>query len=200
MEKLVALIGREGETVVVESPAVGIVYRLPPMGVHLSPLQPAFLLSRLGRSNQVILPRQAGFTGGFVTRRLAGDCSGSLYIPVEYKEPLIELSMTAGRQTTDSVTAEAGTAPESGDILSVLSPSDGIFYRRKSPDSPPYVTEGSAVERGTVLALVEVMKSFNPIQYGNPGLPERGTIVKILAEDSAEVRFGQPLFLVEPAS
>ena len=52
---------------------------------------------------------------------------------------------------------------------------------------------------GTVLGLVEVMKSFNQIAYGGPGLPERGTVAKVLVQDAAEVTYGQTLFLIRPA-
>ena len=52
---------------------------------------------------------------------------------------------------------------------------------------------------GTVLGLVEVMKCFNQITYGGPDLPARGTVAQILAEDAAEVQFGQALFRVKPA-
>jgi acetyl-CoA carboxylase biotin carboxyl carrier protein len=81
----------------------------------------------------------------------------------------------------------------------VKSPSEGIFYRRSAPDSPPFVDIGARVSSGTVLGLVEVMKCFNQIAYGGPGLPEHGEVVKILADDAAEVQFGQPLFWVRPA-
>jgi biotin carboxyl carrier protein len=47
--------------------------------------------------------------------------------------------------------------------------------------------------------MVEVMKSFNQIVYGSPGLPERGVVVAIEVEDAVEVKFGQPLFLIRPS-
>ena len=46
--------------------------------------------------------------------------------------------------------------------------------------------------------MVEVMKCFNQITYGGPGLPESGQVTGILVEDAAEVRFGQPLFRIKP--
>ncbi|MHC4860064.1 MAG: biotin/lipoyl-containing protein, partial [Planctomycetota bacterium] len=81
----------------------------------------------------------------------------------------------------------------------VRSPTDGIFYRRPSPDQPPYVEEGAEVVRGRVLGLVEVMKCFNQIAYGtDPDAPERAKVLKILARDSGEVKLDQVLFLLEP--
>lgn len=46
------------------------------------------------------------------------------------------------------------------------------------------------------MGLVEVMKCFNPIQYGGPGLPPQAEVVKICAEDGAEIKSEQILFLV----
>ena len=50
-----------------------------------------------------------------------------------------------------------------------------------------------------MLGLVEVMKCFNQIAYGGPGLPERGTVAKILVDDSDEVVHDQVMFLISPA-
>ena len=78
-------------------------------------------------------------------------------------------------------------------------PSQGVFYRRPSPDSPPYVDEGSPVVPGTILGVVEVMKCFNQITYGGAEVPARGTVARILVADACEVGFGQALMLVKPA-
>lgn len=85
-------------------------------------------------------------------------------------------------------------------MITIKAPSDGIFYRCPSPDLPPYVEVGSSVVSGSLLGLVEIMKCFHQITYAGLGLPEKGEIVKILAEDSAEVRFGQVLFQIKPTA
>ncbi|CAG9000573.1 MAG: Biotin carboxyl carrier protein of acetyl-CoA carboxylase [Candidatus Celerinatantimonas neptuna] len=46
----------------------------------------------------------------------------------------------------------------------ILSPLPGIFYRCPSPDSPPFVEEGAAVEAGTTIGLIEVMKQFSELK------------------------------------
>ena len=43
------------------------------------------------------------------------------------------------------------------------------------------------------------MKCFNQIAYGGPGLPERGTVAKVLVEDAEEVEHDQVMFLIRPA-
>ncbi len=52
----------------------------------------------------------------------------------------------------------------------------------------------------SVLGLVEIMKCFNQITYGGAGLPDRGQVAEILAEDTAEVQFGQVLFRIKPTA
>jgi biotin carboxyl carrier protein len=60
------------------------------------------------------------------------------------------------------------------------------------------VEEGTRVAVGAMLGLVEIMKCFHQITYGGLGLPDRGVVARILAEDASEVGFGQPLFLIRP--
>ena len=124
---------------------------------------------------------------------------------VEYGQPLFTVSSEAeAGLTTEFKMMEAESGPSDEGIpegmFAVKSPTDGIFYRRANPQSPSYVEEGAIVTQGTTLALVEVMKCFNPILYpGEPEFPARGRIVKIANEDSTEVKHGLVLFIIEPA-
>ncbi|MHA6803353.1 acetyl-CoA carboxylase [Salinifilum ghardaiensis] len=68
----------------------------------------------------------------------------------------------------------------------------GLFYRRPAPDKDPYIEEGTVVEPGQTLALIEVMKTFNEVRADRSG-----RIAKILLEDGAEVEAGQEMFEVE---
>jgi len=191
--RLIAKVDPAGEPghFVVRSPAVGVADGLPAVGVYINPNQAFLWLHILNRRFPVRLPRNVG---GVVSEQLVPDSS----TPVGYGQPLLRISERAvmGRQQT-SEERDASTAD--ADVIAVPAPSDGVFYRRPSPDSPPYVDEGSAVAKGSVLGLVEVMKSFGQIIYGGPDLPERGTVTRVLVEDGAEVAFGQTLFLVKPA-
>jgi acetyl-CoA carboxylase biotin carboxyl carrier protein len=70
----------------------------------------------------------------------------------------------------------------------------GTFYRRPSPDSPPYVDIGSAVSAESVVCIIEAMKVNNEIKA-----EFAGEIVAVLAEDGEPVEFDQPLFRVRVA-
>ena len=78
-------------------------------------------------------------------------------------------------------------------LLPIKAPLLGIFYRRSQPGVPPYVEEGSLVDENTTVALIEVMKLFNPVKAG-----VRGRIHKICAENNALVEYDKVLFLVKP--
>ena len=45
-------------------------------------------------------------------------------------------------------------------MAEIKSPIPGTFYRRPSPEDPPFKEEGDTVAVGDVVGLVEVMKSF----------------------------------------
>ncbi len=94
--------------------------------------------------------------------------------------------------------AGAGAAAEAAG-WPVRAPSHGTFYRRPSPDSPPYVDVGQEVKRGDTLCLVEVMKCFSPVRFEPPQGHERGIVREVLATDGAEVKSGQVLFRIELA-
>lgn len=80
-------------------------------------------------------------------------------------------------------------------FLTVTSPIVGTFYRSPSPDSDSYVEEGDVVHKGQVLCIVEAMKLMNEIESEHDG-----KIVKILVESASSVEYGQPLFLIDPAT
>ena len=71
----------------------------------------------------------------------------------------------------------------------------GMFYGREAPGLPLYVEEGTHVEAGQTIYIVEVMKMFNKIPA-----PFACTIDKVLIDnmDGAIVKQGQPLFKVTP--
>ncbi len=191
--KLVAKVEHEegGETFLVRCPAVGVVDALPRMGHYMNPEEPFLLLRVLGRRHAVQLPRNVQ---GFVIEQMIQGTT----VAVEFNQPLFRIGVGGSAAAEAEAAARApGSGLGGDDLIPVPSPSEGIFYRKPSPDSPCYVEVGSKVSQGTVLGLVEVMKSFNQITYGGTGLPESGTVAKILVEDSAEVAFGQALVMIK---
>ena len=92
------------------------------------------------------------------------------------------------------VASAPAAAPAADNLITIKSPMIGTFYRRASPDKPLLAEEGTEVNLGKVVCIIEAMKLFNEIES-----EVKGTIVKILVEDASPVEFDQPLFLVQPA-
>ena len=90
--------------------------------------------------------------------------------------------------------AESADASDDSKYITIKSPIIGTFYRKPSPDKPPFVEVGSSISEGDVLCVIEAMKLFNDIES-----EVSGKVVKVLVDDSSPVEFDQPLFLVDPS-
>ena len=181
-------------TLLVSAPAVGVAEGAPAPGSFLNRYGAVLTLRILGRRHTLRLPRDVH---GWVVQAWLED----RWTPVAFGDPLVRLDPrgeAAASEEAHSGGARADADGEAGGAVVVRAPSEGIFYRRPAPDAPAFVEAGSPVASGTVLGLVEVMKCFNQITYGGPGLPPQGEVVRVLAEDAVEVHFGQPLFWIRP--
>ncbi|MDV8022722.1 acetyl-CoA carboxylase biotin carboxyl carrier protein [Rhodococcus sp. IEGM 1330] len=96
-------------------------------------------------------------------------------------------SSTATAPASDSETHEQRQA---GTIIPA--PMIGVFYRCPSPGAPPFVEVGARVEPDTTVGIIEVMKLMNPVVAG-----VSGTLVEVLAKDSEQVEYGQPIAVVD---
>ena len=72
------------------------------------------------------------------------------------------------------------------------SPMVGVVYMAPEPGADAFVTIGKSVKAGDTVALVEAMKTFNPIKSDKDGI-----VKKILVKDGAAVEFDQPLIIIE---
>ncbi|MEQ8661539.1 MAG: acetyl-CoA carboxylase [Gammaproteobacteria bacterium] len=70
----------------------------------------------------------------------------------------------------------------------VVSPLPGTFYRRPSPESPPFKEDGAAVAIGDVIGLVEVMKNFQEVTA-----EVAGSAIRFVIEDGDAIMAGQPI-------
>jgi len=72
------------------------------------------------------------------------------------------------------------------------SPQVGTFYPSPEPHGEPFVREGSVVEEGQVIGLIEAMKLIGEVEADRSG-----TIRAVLVGDGQPVEYGQPLFELE---
>lgn len=113
--------------------------------------------------------------------------------PAAMAAPVAMPMMPAGAPAAAAAAPAAAPAPAAADKFETLnSPIVGTFYRKASPEAPPFVEVGNVVEKGQTVCLVEAMKLFNEIEADF-----KCRIVEILKDDAAPVEFGEPLFKVE---
>ena len=71
-------------------------------------------------------------------------------------------------------------------MTTIKSPIPGTFYRRPTPEAPPFHEVGDMVAAGDVIGLVEVMKTFHEIKAD-----QAGTITAFLLDSEDPVDAGQ---------
>ena len=76
--------------------------------------------------------------------------------------------------------------------VEIVAPLVGTFYQSAKPGSSAFVKEGDTIEVGQIIGIIEAMKIFNEIEA-----EFAGKVVKIIANDSSPVEYGQVLMLVE---
>ncbi len=77
-------------------------------------------------------------------------------------------------------------------LVEVRAPIAGVFYRKPSPDLPPYVEVGDSVQKKQVLCLLETMKVFQKIKS-----PVNGKVVEIVAQNEQPVSDNDVLLVLE---
>ena len=91
--------------------------------------------------------------------------------------------------------AESAPAATGDDGLQeVLSPMVGTFYRSASPEAEPFVAEGTRVDNGQTVCIIEAMKIMNEIPADIAG-----EIVEILVDNAQPVEYNQPILKIRPS-
>ena len=98
----------------------------------------------------------------------------------------------------EKVSLNTETIPElelnvaSSDLVEIIAPLVGTFYKSAKPGSPAFVNEGDNIKIGQIICIIEAMKIFNEIES-----EVSGKVIKIVGNDSSPVEYGQVLMLVE---
>ncbi len=91
---------------------------------------------------------------------------------------------------TPTVQSAAPTKTDDN-LVPVVSPMVGVFYRSPSPADAPFVEVGDRVEAGQTIGLVEAMKVFNEITSDSGGV-----VAEINVESGQLVETGAPLLML----
>jgi len=181
-------------TIEVVSPGVGWWCEHPHAGALVGPGTQVGVLEVRNRRFRLVLPE--GTAG-----RIAGEPPGDRRIPVEHGQSLFRLVAVSATDEAGVGPAAGGGASEDRDGLpegarAVLAPTAGVFYARPAPDAEPFVRVGDSIVAGQSIGLIEVMKTFNQIHYGGPGLPDSATVLEVRVDDGTEVHAGEILVVV----
>jgi acetyl-CoA carboxylase biotin carboxyl carrier protein len=184
------LVERDGRRVLL-APGAGYFVAAVERGAPVGPGDLLGLLLVLGREHELRLPEGAGLC--LATPRAAD----ARRAEVGYGDELFALEALDAK----GLAARGNTGPSAGDPstgLAVPATQTGRYYDRPAPDRPPFVRVGDEVHAGQPIGLIEVMKTFNQLVYGGPGLPARARVLAIRCSNETEVRRGQELLRVEP--
>ena len=122
------------------------------------------------------------------------DKAGTTIVQQMPAAPIAAAPAVAATPSAPAAPVAAKEEDDDSKYITIKSPIIGTFYRKPAPDKPTFVEVGKQISEGDVLCVIEAMKLFNEIES-----EVKGTIVKILVDDSSPVEFDQPLFLVDPS-
>ncbi len=74
----------------------------------------------------------------------------------------------------------------------VKAPLVGTVYLAPEPGAAAFVKAGDSVAEGQTLALIEAMKTFNPVRA-----PRAGRVSRILVSDGMPVEYGEGLMILD---
>jgi acetyl-CoA carboxylase biotin carboxyl carrier protein len=104
----------------------------------------------------------------------------------------VELPAIAPAAAAAPSTAPAESKPKGSPLTSPLV---GVFYRCKSPGSPPFVEVGETVTAGQQVAIVEAMKMMNEVTA-----TRAGKVTEVHVGDGEVVEYGQVLFTIDDSA
>jgi acetyl-CoA carboxylase biotin carboxyl carrier protein len=132
---------------------------------------------------------------GRSTAVLAGTVRGLAVEPgapraVAFGDRLVALDLEA--TIAGALPISAAAEQDTGERV-FRAPTSGRFYGRPAPDKPPFVTAGSELSTGATVCLLEVMKTFHRVTYGDEAVRVRAVLVR----DGDDVNAGDPLLALE---
>ena len=115
------------------------------------------------------------------------DAAPAAAAPVFHEQRTQKLEpMVSEQEKSDADTKTASLAG------ALRSPMVGVAYLSPEPGAKPFTTVGANVKAGETLALIEAMKTFNPVKADKDGM-----VKEFLVADGQAVEFDQPLIILE---
>ena len=96
------------------------------------------------------------------------------------------------KQPAPTDTTPAPSSDATDNASAIKAPMVGVVYLLPEPGAPPFVAVGDEVKVGQTVALIEAMKTYNPVKATKPG-----KVTKIIVESGSPVEFGESLMTIE---
>jgi acetyl-CoA carboxylase biotin carboxyl carrier protein len=107
----------------------------------------------------------------------------------ELETPRFTIRFRRGGEEAPPLSGEAVT----GELIDVVSPMVGTFYRASAPGEASFVEVGSHVGEETQVCIIEVMKLMSSVAAG-----ARGVVVEVCRGNGEAVQYGDVLFRLRP--
>ena len=121
---------------------------------------------------------------------------GAVQVAAPMSLPALLPTAPARLTPADGVPAIAEDAPRPEKprpaLLEVKSPMVGTYYGAPEPGAKPYVSEGSRIQKGQILCIIEAMKIMNEIESEFAGI-----VREVVGQDAHPVEYGQVLFRID---
>jgi len=189
MKKIICKAKKNNGQIKILSPTVGIFHRIHNNGDYLCPGSYIGYLSVLKSKIRLYIPEDISGIADI-------DISSLRDIGIGYGDPILTILYTENISTVNNNKKDKFHNNKKQEGIIIRSFITGIFYRKETPDSLPFVKVGSTVKRGDTLGLIEVMKSFNKIIFDEGKNFESGTIEEIFIDNDSEIKMGDPLFRI----
>ncbi len=116
------------------------------------------------------------------------------YAPMVQAAPPEPVTVPAAGGDAPAETAPEEPAKPQGNLIDVVCPMVGTFFRSPAPDAAPYVEIGSKVAKDDTLCIIEAMKLMNELES-----EVAGTIAEVCVQNADPVEYGQVLFRLTPS-
>ena len=114
------------------------------------------------------------------------------HIHLSKQQPAAAVAMPSFPVATDAKQTNSEPTQNTFSGYALKSPMVGVAYLAPEPGAKPFTSVGASIKAGDTVALVEAMKTFNPIKSDKDGI-----VKEILVSDGQAVEFDQPLIVIE---
>lgn len=172
-------------TVLLLSPSIGRLHLLISENSNVTGDQRIGYLYRLDKKFVLKTPKDC-------TGKISYIKSDSASLKLGFREHFLSITRSSIETSEQKLSLKAAKIPPAENYITASM--DGMFYLSSSPQDPPFVKIGDTVVPGQTIGLIEVMKSFYPVQFNGS---QSAIITDIAITNASAVTSGTKLFIIK---